>query len=408
MTIKRRYRNAVLLLGLLSSATLGFGHWNDLKSAGELTFKSSDADVTKAFEWASTQARAYAFSGDPVGDWYEAALPGRQAFCMRDVAHQVLGAHALGLDRHNHNMLHRFAENISDSRDWCSYWEIDRYNRPSPADYKNDGEFWYCLPANYDILEACYRMFVWTGDYSYIKDPVFLNFYERSVTSYEDRWSLDPGRIMQRNRQMNVRGEFDPHKNFQVFRGNPSYDEGKQDTALGIDLLATQFAGYLAYAGIEDARNNEEAAETYREKAAAVRALVNREWWNKSAGQFYSRLNNNHQLDGKAGDSLLYRNVVEDGPKLKAVLNDLLNQISSHPSSSVEVDIASGRNPLQLWSRRCGFGSDTRSSPRESRTPRVSRSVFLDCRRHRFRFDGRSPERRWLLRKRLDRIRSTP
>ena len=325
------------LLVLAFGALAGFGRPSNLTAGQEgLTFKTSDTDLAKAFDWARAQALAYAFSGDPVGDWYEAALPGRQAFCMRDVAHQSLGAHALGLDRHTHNMLHRFAENISESRDWCSYWEIDRYNRPSPADYKNDGEFWYCLPANYDILDACYRMFVWTGDYSYVNDAVFLNFYERSVTSYEDRWSLDLGRIMQRKRQMNVRGEFNPHKNFQVFRGNPGYDEARHDTALGIDLLATQYAGYLGYAGIQDARGNDDAAAAYRRRADAVKALINHEWWNEGAAQFYSRLNGDHQMDGKAVDSLLYRDVVEDGPKLKAVWDDLVNQISRNPTSSVE------------------------------------------------------------------------
>ena len=54
----------------------------------------------------------YAYDGDPVGLWYEAALPGRRAFCMRDVSHQVAGAQALGLSSYTHNMLRHFAENI--------------------------------------------------------------------------------------------------------------------------------------------------------------------------------------------------------------------------------------------------------------------------------------------------------
>lgn len=108
-----------------------------------LEFASSDPRLVRAFEWAKRQALAYAFDdGDPVGPWYEAALPGREAFCMRDVAHQAAGGHALGFARHNQNMLWRFAESVAESRDFCSYWEIDRYNRPAPVDYKNDAEFW--------------------------------------------------------------------------------------------------------------------------------------------------------------------------------------------------------------------------------------------------------------------------
>jgi hypothetical protein len=71
----------------------------------------------EGFNWAKQQALAYAFDGDPVGPWYEAALPGREAFCMRDASHQGVGAHALGLARRNLNMLKRFAENISESRE---------------------------------------------------------------------------------------------------------------------------------------------------------------------------------------------------------------------------------------------------------------------------------------------------
>lgn len=35
------------------------------------------------FDWAKNQSLAYAFDDDPVGLWYEASLPGREAFCMR-------------------------------------------------------------------------------------------------------------------------------------------------------------------------------------------------------------------------------------------------------------------------------------------------------------------------------------
>ena len=129
-----------------------------------LAFASSDAQLVEAFSWAKRQATAYAFQGDPVGPWFEAALPGREAFCMRDVAHQAMGAHALGMQAHVRNMLRRFAGNVSAERDWCSLWEIDRHGRPAHADYRNDQDFWYNLPANFDVLDAAYRMFLWSGD----------------------------------------------------------------------------------------------------------------------------------------------------------------------------------------------------------------------------------------------------
>jgi hypothetical protein len=34
-------------------------------------------------------------------------------------------------------------------------------------------------------------MYLWTGDVSYVEDPVFRNFQDRSVADYVERWSLD-------------------------------------------------------------------------------------------------------------------------------------------------------------------------------------------------------------------------
>ena len=163
------------------------------KVRSDLGLATPDTRLQACFDWAKAQALAYARTGDPVGLWYEAALPGREAFCMRDVSHQAMGAHALGLAAHTRNMLHKFAVNISESKDWCTYWEINRYDKPAPVDYTNDKEFWYNLPANFDVLDACYRMYLWTHDRTYLDDPVFKAFYEHTVTDYVERWDLGPG-----------------------------------------------------------------------------------------------------------------------------------------------------------------------------------------------------------------------
>lgn len=302
----------------------------------QLALDSPDTRLVKAFEWAKQEALGYVFENDPVGPWYEAALPGRASFCMRDVSHQSMGAHALGLDAHNRNMLHRFAENISDSKDWCSYWEIDRLNRPTVVDYRSDSEFWYCLPASFDVLDSAYRMYLWTGDSTYVDDPVFLNFYDRTVHDYVDRWQLDLDHIMSRPRQMNVRGKLDPDNALQVERGNPTYDESDDSMTLGVDLLATQFAAYKDYAFVEAVRGDLASAEDFESKAAQVKALVNDKWWDPKAEHFYDYIDDKHYMRGHAGTDLLYRDVTEDGPKTQGALNDLLDSIRKHTLGDVE------------------------------------------------------------------------
>jgi hypothetical protein len=325
LTVQIRAKFCVCLLAVSS-----FG-------AAPLKLKTSDARLAGAFEWAQHQALAYAFEGDPVGDWYEAALPGRQAFCMRDTAHQSAGAHFLGLDPHTRNMLEKFAVNISDSKDWCSYWEIDRYNRPAPVDYKDDTQFWYNLPANFDVLDACYRMYLWTGDATYITDPVLQNFYRRTAHDFVDRWDLSLDRVMARPRIMNVRGHIDPANRFQRNRGIPSYNEGNPNFVVAIDQLAAQYAGYLAYARLAQWSGNTNEAEAFLSRAAAVRSFVNDTWWNKSAGTYYSRVNLKHQLEGQGmNSSLLYYGVADDSEKSSAVLKSIVDAIQQKERMGVE------------------------------------------------------------------------
>jgi hypothetical protein len=281
----------------------------------------------QAFDWAKKQALSYVFDGDPVGLWYEAALPGRRAFCMRDVSHQAAGAQALDLAGYTQNMLRRFAENISSSKDWCSYWEINYLNQPAPVDYINDKKFWYNLPANFDVLDACYRMYLWTRDRRYIEDPVFLNFYDRTVTDYISRWNLGTNEIMGRTNQV----DGPPY-----FRGDPSYEESRPDIVLGVDLLAVQYASYRAYAAIQKLRGNNEAAEIYQKQASDIKFLVNTKWWNASGTYFYSYLDKDHTFQNKADADLLYWGVVDDGAKTKSTIATLLKRMQNEPANEVE------------------------------------------------------------------------
>jgi hypothetical protein len=298
------------------------------RDIGRISLKTSDAALAAAFEWARRQALAFAFTGDPVGDWYEAALPGRQAFCMRDTAHQSMGAHVLGLGHFTHNMLRKFAENISESRDWCSFWEIDRNNLPASVDYLDDAQFWYNLPANFDILDACYRMYVWTGDRSYVSEPVFLNFYRRTVYDYVDRWDLSVNHIMDRQRILNTRGRPDPANRFQRNRGIPSYDEGNPNFVVAADQLAAQYAGYVAYARIQQIRGEDDEARKFLARADEVKSLLNRVWWDKDTQDYYSRVNLGHHLEGHGLNSaLLYYGAAESGTKSEAVLRAIIQKV---------------------------------------------------------------------------------
>lgn len=305
----------------------------------QLVLTSSDRRLVQGFDWAKRQASDYVFTGDPVGPWYEAALPGRQAFCMRDTAHQSMGAQALGLSAWTLNMLQRFAENISPSRQWCSYWEIDRFNRPSPADYQNDTSFWYNLPANFDVLDSAYRMYLWTGDPKYIEDPVLGNFYDRTMNEYVERWELSPEKIMTRERfpePLTGAEELTIEHHGHIHLGIPGYNEENQSYVVGIDLLAVEYAAFRDYAQIESLRGNSVGARNAEATATKLRNLINDTWWDAKDNTFYGLLDENRHLEGTGAQAILYWNAAEPGPQMQDAVKDLLASVQHRNPCAVE------------------------------------------------------------------------
>lgn len=280
--------------------------WFAVSAAGEgrgspLALKTSNPRLQQSFDWAKQQALAYVSSGDDaVKDWYEAALPGRHAFCMRDVSHQVAGAAALGLAIQNKSMLTRFAKGISASKDWASYWEIDRDDKPSPADYVSDEDFWYNLPANFDVMDAALRIYMWTGDGGYIADPVFANFYQHTMTNYIQRWQLGRRTVLSRPRIMN---QHLAAGKFVRSRGIPGYTEERTDFNVGSDLLAAEYRAMRSYAGLLRMQGKGGDA-AFDAEAEAVGKVLEQHAWDQQGRHFY----NGMQMHGPgvgSGDTLI-------------------------------------------------------------------------------------------------------
>lgn len=246
---------------------------------GLVEFTSSDLALQNGFLWAKQQALVYVNrKGDPVGDWYEAALPNREAFCMRDVSHQLIGADVLGLQDINKNMLTRFVKSISLSRDWCGYWEIDKLDRPAPVDYKSDGDFWYNLPANFDVLDACYRQYQWTGDTTYLNNAYFREFYSRSCNDYVTRWDKNGDGIMEGTLSKDLH-----------YRGIGSYNED-QHGVTGSDLIAAQSLGYRSYAAMLALMGQGAEGKSYLEKSNKLFSEFNDHWWDARLGTYFQFL----------------------------------------------------------------------------------------------------------------------
>ena len=305
----------ILLLSLLPGSLVA-AQTSPVRS--ELQFESSDAKLVQAFQWAKSQALAYAHEGnDPVGPWYEAALPGRDAFCMRDVSHQAEGAAALGLYAENRNMLGRFAASQSQQRDWAAFWEIDRTGNPSPADYVSDKDFWYNLPANFDLLDSTVRMWQWTGDDTYLSAPAFQHFFTHTAMEYLNTWSLDPDRILQRPRIMNQTlaiGKF-VHS-----RGIPSYTEGKEDFNLGTDLLASAYRAFRSLELVARTRQQAALAQRYGKQAEAFSKLIEEKAWSQQDKHFAGFFSADAGTQGSGDELVLYFRATQNPEHIRAAL----------------------------------------------------------------------------------------
>ncbi|MBX7125293.1 MAG: hypothetical protein K1X47_06340 [Cyclobacteriaceae bacterium] len=244
-------------------------------SDGAVEFECNDASLQQGFQWARAQALSWVRRGhDPVGHWYEASLPGRSAFCMRDVSHQLSGANLLGLADINKNLLFRFAASVDSSRDWCGYWEIDKEGGPAPVDYKSDLDFWFNLPGNFDVMNACVRQYQWSSDTTYLQHPVFQRFYEVVSSDYIKRWDRNGDGIMEGTTDTKI-----------PYRGIGSYEEAKEGLT-GCDLIAIQSHALSSLGNLLRDRGDRGRAAALQQQADKLFHRFQNEWWNDS-GKFY-------------------------------------------------------------------------------------------------------------------------
>jgi len=288
---------------------------------------SSDTLLISIFNWAKKTSNDYIGSdSDPVGPWYEAALPNREAFCIRDVSHQCIGTEILWQGKQNLNMFRKFVENISEEKDYCSYWEINRYNKPAPVDYVSDDDFWYNLNANFDIIDACYKLYEWTGNKTYLTDPVFDQFFKLTLNQYVDRWQLQPERIMDRSAFMNLK----PNTiKYRYARGIPSYDEQQDDISVSGDLIGMVYNGFMTYAKILKVTGRGEMSGPYEEKAWQFRQLIDSLWLDKENNTyfgFYKKTDGKFYAGGISNSEfLLWYHVICDPVRIEKSMLELQN-----------------------------------------------------------------------------------
>jgi hypothetical protein len=117
-----------------------------------------------------------------------------------------------------------------------------------------------------------------------------------------------------------------------LHRVHASYNARPPQFQTSADLVAAQYAAYLAYAGIQNLKGergslSRRMAEEYRAKAAALQARFNSEWWNAKENRFYSGILPDGSFSSAYVDQsnvyALWFGLPAGGPKIEASLDQM-------------------------------------------------------------------------------------
>lgn len=249
-----------------------------------LVITSSNEDLVKAFNWATTKALSFVQTGKngPVNiserneepteaayiPSYWAGYPLRTAFYSRDFCHQLTGAHLLGLEEENFSMLKAFAASANENKKWFPLWAINFDGSPYTLDYRSDDNFVREVPAVFELVEKAYWLYRWTGDERYIKDEVLWNYYTKAVTDF----------ITLHDSHM-PNGVAEGTGTGSIFKGTATFNEQRDHPFIEAgDGIASQYRAFWAYGKMAEVRNETKLSSEFLQKAKDLKSYFNTDW----------------------------------------------------------------------------------------------------------------------------------
>ena len=272
----------------------------------DLKISSSDNVIEKEFDWAVRKALSCVMSGQTgvinssenyggEGDWqyiscYRAGLPYRSAFYVRDFCHQLSGAHLLGFDKENTEMMEAFLLSVSRQRECYPLWSLNFDGSPYKPDYESDECFARYVPAVFELVEKLYSLYMWTGDKSLINNSRIWNAVSMMMEEFPD---LHDSYIKDGIAEGSTTGFVGDGLSSYCDYLNPLIESG--------DGIASQYRAYLAYASLLEVRSEKTKAETYRSKAEEIKRHFEQEWVLDSAEDGFAYIRGLGLKAGKVG-----------------------------------------------------------------------------------------------------------
>ncbi|MFF3618932.1 hypothetical protein [Streptomyces sp. NPDC002467] len=269
---------------------------------------SSDPKIVEMFDWSKRKANSWVHlpgtqgplnvdenrtGGSGTGTYgpsYWAGYANRSGYYSRDMAHQLAGAGVLGLHAENKAMLRSFAASATPAHKYYPAWALNFDTTTYLSiDYKSPSNFVREVPAGFELVQKSEEAYRWSGDRSYIEDPVLWDFYRHTTDEFV---TLHDG--LKDNGAVKVAEGTGQG----IFQGTASYNEQSgEPLAEAGDAIGSQYQAYLAVASLARAKGDCVLAGRYEAKARDLKAYFNTTWSGTGSGADMVR---GYTTDGRA------------------------------------------------------------------------------------------------------------
>lgn len=315
-------------------------------AASPLTLTSSNNFLVASFNWAKSTALGYVQTGKTTAPnfgtttvdtmpSYSAGYPWRDAFCVRDFSHMAVGAHLLGLDTENYDMLSTFAATATAARGYFPLWEMCfDGTTPLALDYKTDTNFVREIPGVFQLVSDGDNLYRWTGDSNYVNNATLTNYYSNVMTKILQP-SADGG-VLDANGVASSTAT-------SIWNGVISYNEQSRSPLFESgDGIGTQYQAYLAYSDLAAAAGDTTDASAYAAKAAALQSYYSTNWFNATDNTYdrgFTSTGSSYDDFGKENSWFMpMERITDPGTKTTNYLNYIDSQCQSTLSSPFNIE----------------------------------------------------------------------
>lgn len=230
---------------------------------------------------------------------------GRECFCTRDICHQALAGHLLGLDSANWSMMKIFAKGANENtvNPYWPKWSHDFFGDP----YYMDSD-WRELPAPLELGEKLYEQYAWTGDRKWVDDPDIFEYHTNLHTKFMEKQDINNNGIADETIQL------------------PTLWEDTADKFIEAgDAVGCQYQSLLAYSKVLQARGDAANADKYLQKANALKDKFNSEWYSNDDQRYirgFDKNGNSKDNWGHEGSFFMpMKEITDMGPKNEKYLD---------------------------------------------------------------------------------------